>query len=555
MQFDTVLLPPRRERLIAQGLWHDRTINDYLDACVAACPDQQALTAVQVETGDVRRFTYRTLAQMADRIAVGLSRLGVGKNDVVACQLPNWWQFTLTYLACSRIGAVMNPLMHIFRERELSFMLQHGEAKVMIVPKNFRGFDFKQMVTGLQPSLPGLKHVIAVGGTGANSFEALLSGPEWEKETDAQDILTRSRPGPDDVTQLIYTSGTTGEPKGVMQTANTLMSNIVPYAQRMALDAGDVVLMASPMAHQTGFMYGLMMPIVLKASAVLQDVWEPKKAAALIQQEQVTFTMASTPFLTDLARTVGEEKQAGGPGVPTLRTFLCAGAPIPGPLVEQARAALGAKIVSAWGMTENGAVTTTTLDDDDERAVNTDGRPLPGVEIKVVDAGGQALPPGEAGQLLLRSCSNFGGYLKRPQLNGTDAEDWFDTGDLARIDERGYIRITGRNKDVIIRGGENIPVVEIESLLYKHPAVALAAVVSYPDERLGERACAVVVPKAGQSIDLAEVQRFMKEHKVAIQYVPERVIVQEAMPATPSGKIQKFKLREAIRELIRNTPE
>lgn len=555
MQFDTVLLPPRRERLIAQGLWHDRTINDYLDACVAACPDQQALTAVQVETGDVRRFTYRTLAQMADRIAVGLSRLGVGKNDVVACQLPNWWQFTLTYLACSRIGAVMNPLMHIFRERELSFMLQHGEAKVMIVPKNFRGFDFEQMVTGLQPSLPGLKHVIAVGGTGANSFEALLSGPEWEKETDAQDILTRSRPGPDDVTQLIYTSGTTGEPKGVMQTANTLMSNIVPYAQRMALDAGDVVLMASPMAHQTGFMYGLMMPIVLKASAVLQDVWEPKKAAALIQQEQVTFTMASTPFLTDLARTVGEEKQAGGPGVPTLRTFLCAGAPIPGPLVEQARAALGAKIVSAWGMTENGAVTTTTLDDDDERAVNTDGRPLPGVEIKVVDAGGQALPPGEAGQLLLRSCSNFGGYLKRPQLNGTDAEDWFDTGDLARIDERGYIRITGRNKDVIIRGGENIPVVEIESLLYKHPAVALAAVVSYPDERLGERACAVVVPKAGQSIDLAEVQRFMKEHKVAIQYVPERVIVQEAMPATPSGKIQKFKLREAIRELIRNTPE
>ncbi|MBV2163564.1 MAG: cyclohexanecarboxylate-CoA ligase [Comamonas sp.] len=555
MQFDTVLLPPRRARMLEQGLWHERTINDYLDACVAACPDKLALTAVQVETGDVRRFTYRTLAQMADRIAVGLSRLGVGKDDVVACQLPNWWQFTLVYLACSRIGAVMNPLMHIFRERELSFMLQHGEAKVMIVPKHFRGFDFEQMLTGLQPSLPTLQHVIAVGGQGASSFEALLSGPEWENEADAQDILTRSRPGPDDVTQLIYTSGTTGEPKGVMQTANTLMSNIVPYAERMHLDAEAVVLMASPMAHQTGFMYGLMMPIMLKASAVLQDVWEPKQATALIQQEQVTFTMASTPFLTDLARTVGEQRQAGGPGVPTLRTFLCAGAPIPGPLVEQARAALGAKIVSAWGMTENGAVTTTELSDDDERAVNTDGHPLPGVEIKVVDASDQPLPAGEAGRLLLRSCSNFGGYLKRPQLNGTDADDWFDTGDLARIDERGYLRITGRSKDVIIRGGENIPVVEIESLLYKHPAVALAAVVSFPDERLGERACAVVVPKAGQSIDLPEIQRFMKEHKVAIQYVPERLIVQEAMPATPSGKIQKFKLREAIRELIRNTPE
>ena len=543
MQFDAILLPPRRAHMIAQGLWYDRTINDSLDACVAQCPDKLALTAVQVETGNVQRFTYRELARMADRIAVGLTRLGVGRNDIVSCQLPNWWQFTLTYLACSRIGAVMNPLMHIFRERELSFMLKHGEAKVMIVPKTFRGFDFEQMVDGLQPSLPDLQHVVVVGGAAANSFEALLSGPEWEKEADAQDILTRHRPGPDDVTQLIYTSGTTGEPKGVMHSANTVMANIVPYAQRLRLAASDVVLMASPMAHQTGFMYGLMMPIVLKASAVLQDIWEPKQAIDLIRAEGVTFTMASTPFLTDLAKTVTET----GQGVPTLRTFLCAGAPIPGPLVEQARAALGAKIVSAWGMTENGAVTLTRLDDADERSFSTDGCPLPGVEVKVVGGDDKALPAGEAGRLMLRSCSNFGGYLRRPHLNGTDAEDWFDTGDLASIDAQGYIRITGRSKDVIIRGGENIPVVEIESLLYKHPAVAMAAIVAYPDERLGERACAVVVPRAGQSIDLAEVQRFLKEQKVAIQYMPERLIVQEAMPATPSGKIQKFKLRESVR--------
>ena len=543
MQFDAILLPPRRAHMIAQGLWYDRTINDSLDACVAQCPDKLALTAVQVETGNVQRFTYRELARMADRIAVGLTRLGVGRNDIVSCQLPNWWQFTLTYLACSRIGAVMNPLMHIFRERELSFMLKHGEAKVMIVPKTFRGFDFEKMVTELQPSLPHLKHLVVVDGTGANSFEALLSGPEWEKEADAQDILTRHRPGPDDVTQLIYTSGTTGEPKGVMHSANTVMANIVPYAQRLRLAASDVVLMASPMAHQTGFMYGLMMPIVLKASAVLQDIWEPKQAIDLIRAEGVTFTMASTPFLTDLAKTVTET----GQGVPTLRTFLCAGAPIPGPLVEQARAALGAKIVSAWGMTENGAVTLTRLDDADERSFSTDGCPLPGVEVKVVGGDDKALPAGEAGRLMLRSCSNFGGYLRRPHLNGTDAEDWFDTGDLASIDAQGYIRITGRSKDVIIRGGENIPVVEIESLLYKHPAVAMAAIVAYPDERLGERACAVVVPRAGQSIDLAEVQRFLKEQKVAIQYMPERLMVQEAMPATPSGKIQKFKLRESVR--------
>lgn len=543
MDFDPVLIAPRRARMVAQGLWHDRTINDDLDACVAACPDKTALTALRVEEGGTTRFTYREMARMADRIAVGLARLGVGRNDVVACQLPNWWQFTLTYLACSRIGAVMNPLMHIFRERELSFMLKHGEAKVLIVPQVFRGFDFEKMVEGLRGDLPDLAHVVVVGGNGGNSFDALLGGPAWEDSADAQAILARSRPGPDDVTQLIYTSGTTGEPKGVMHTANTTMANIIPYAQRLRLGADDVVLMASPMAHQTGFMYGLMMPIMLKASVVLQDIWEPGQALELIRSERVSFTMASTPFLTDLTRAVAERRLA----VPTLRTFLCAGAPIPGPLVEQARGVLGTKIVSAWGMSENGAVTLIELDDEDERAFNTDGHPLPGVEIKVADDAGQALPAGESGRLLVRACSNFGGYLRRPHLNGTDADDWFDTGDLARVDAEGYIRITGRSKDVIIRGGENIPVVEIESLLYRHPAIAMAAIVAYPDERLGERACAVVVARPGHSVDLPSIVDFLRREKVAVQYIPERLIVRYAMPSTPSGKIQKFKLRELLR--------
>ena len=544
MEFDPVLIAPRRAHSVAQGLWHDKTINDGLDACVSACPDKLALTAVQAESGDTTRFTYRELAAMADRVAVGLARLGVGQSDVVACQLPNWWQFTVTYLACSRIGAIMNPLMHIFRERELSFMLKHGEAKVLIVPRVFRGFDYEQMATALQPSLPELKHIVVVDGLGANSFEALLSGPAWESEADAQDILTRHRPGPDDVTQLIYTSGTTGEPKGVMHTANTTLANIIPYAQRLRLGEGDVVLMASPMTHQTGFMYGLMMPIMLKASAVLLDIWEPLKAIDLIRAEGATFTMASTPFLTDLSRNVAESGRA----VPTLRTFLCAGAPIPVALVEQARRVLGTKIVSAWGMTENGAVTLIELDDDDERAFTTDGRPLPGVDLKVVDGDGSALPAGQAGKLLVRACSNFGGYLKRPQWNATDADDWFDTGDLAQMDAQGYVRITGRSKDVIIRGGENIPVVEIEALLYRHPAIAMAAIVAYPDERLGERACAVVVPKPGQSIDLPAIVEFLKSQKVAVQYMPERLIVRDAIPSTPTGKIQKFKLRDMLRD-------
>ena len=228
------------------------------------------------------------------------------------------------------------------------------------------------MARSLQAQIPSLKRIVVVDGGGADDFDALLAQPEWEKQPDAQKLLSAHRPGPDDITQLIYTSGTTGEPKGVMHSANTLMANIIPYAERLKLGKDDVVLMASPMAHQTGFMYGLMMPIMLRASVVLQDIWDPAKAAELIRQQGVTFTMAATPFLTDLTRAVSES----GKGVPSLKTFLCAGAPIPGPLVEQARGTLGAKIVSAWGMTENGAVTLIKPEDDDILAFTTDGLSL-----------------------------------------------------------------------------------------------------------------------------------------------------------------------------------
>ncbi len=543
MQFDAILFPPRRAAMIEKGFWQDRTINDDLDACVRDRPDQEALTAISLERGEVKRLTYRELGELTDRLAIGLSALGVERNDVVSAQLPNWWEFTLIYLACARIGAVFNPLMPIFRERELSFMLKHGESKVMIVPKRFRWHDFERMVEGLRPSLPDLRHVLVIGGSGGNDFGTLLSGKHGAVP-DAKDILTRHRPAPDDVTQLIYTSGTTGEPKGVMHSSNSMMANIFAYAERLRLGTDDVILMASPMAHQTGFMYGLMMPIMLGARAVLQDVWDPRKAVETIRAEGATFTMASTPFLTDLANVVSET----GLAIPTLRTFLCAGAPIPGPLVERGRKILGTKIVSAWGMTENGAATLIKLDDDDERAFNTCGCPLPGVELRVVDGDGRPLPNGASGRLLIRACSNFGGYLHRPHLNGTDKDDWFDTGDLAEIDDRGYIKINGRSKDVIIRGGENIPVVEIEALLYKHPAVAQVAIVAYPDERLGERACAVIVTKHDQSIDFNTMADFLKSQKVALQYIPERLLVLDQMPATPSGKIQKFKLREIVKE-------
>ncbi|WDE14718.1 cyclohexanecarboxylate-CoA ligase [Acinetobacter schindleri] len=550
MDFDAVLIPVRKEAMLKQGYWFNQTILDFLRSAVEKNPDKTALVSVKVENQTEQTFNYQQLWEMTNKIALGLKQLGVEKNDVVSCQLPNWWEFTLLYLACSRIGAVLNPLMPIFRERELEFMLKHGESKVFVVPKTFRNFNHEQLANQLQNKLDSLKHVVVVNGEGENNFDHLLLNHGLEQETLAVAALDGLESGPDDITQLIFTSGTTGEPKGVMHTANTLFSNIVPYADRLHLTENDVVLMASPMAHQTGFMYGLMMPIQLNTTVVLQDVWDVAKAVDLIHQHQVNFTMASTPFLNDLSNTVAEQHDK----VDSLKIFLCAGAPIPGPLVQKARDILGVKVISAWGMTECGAVTLTRPEDEDERSFNTDGIALPSVEIKIVDKKGQTKALNESGRLMIRTCSNFGGYLKRPHLNDTDTEGWFDTGDIAYQDEQGYIRICGRKKDVIIRGGENIPVAEIESLLYKHPNIATVALVAYADERMGERACAIIKLKdPTQPLNFNELVDFLKTHNLAMQYLPERLEIWEDIPMTPSGKIQKFKLRELLAQHIAST--
>ncbi|WKT74665.1 cyclohexanecarboxylate-CoA ligase [Acinetobacter variabilis] len=550
MDFDAVLIPTRKEAMLKQGHWLNQTILDFLRSAVEKNPDKTALVSFKVENQTEQTFSYQQLWNMTNKIALGLKQLGVEKNDVVSCQLPNWWEFTLLYLACSRIGAVLNPLMPIFRERELEFMLKHGESKVFVVPKIFRNFGHEQLANQLHNKLDTLKHVVVVNGDGENNFDRLLLNHSLEQNAAAIAELDGLESGPDDITQLIFTSGTTGEPKGVMHTANTLFSNIVPYAERLHLTENDVVLMASPMAHQTGFMYGLMMPIQLNTKVVLQDVWDVSKAVDLIHQHQVNFTMASTPFLNDLSNTVAEQYDK----VDSLKIFLCAGAPIPGPLVQKAREILGVKVISAWGMTERGAVTTTCPEDDDERSFNTDGIALPGVDVKIVDKTGQTKPVNESGRLMIRACSGFGGYLKRAHLNDIDADGWFDTGDIAYQDEKGYIRICGRKKDVIIRGGENIPVAEIESLLYKHPNVAVVALVAYADERLGERACAIIKLKdQAQSLSFNELVDFLKTHNLAMQYIPERLEIWDEIPMTPSGKIQKFKLRELLAQHIAST--
>lgn len=544
MKFDPILPPNRIKAMKSQGYWRDLVLIDYLERCLSDVPEKTAIVDFNSMFQTESRLSYREMAVRVDRIALGLVQLGVEKDDIVSCQLPNWWQFTALVLACGRIGAVINPMMPIFREREVKFMLGLAQSKVFVVPREFRGFDYPTMVHEMRHELPELCHLLVIGGEGEESFEKLLLHPIQTADRAASAQYKERQLAADDVMQLLYTSGTTGEPKGVMHTANTLFSNLRPYAKRLCLDNNDIVFMASPMAHQTGFMYGLMMPVMLGATAVLQDIWDPKRAAKRIGEEGVTFTMASTPFLSDLTDIVGSD----GYNVSNLRTFLSAGAPIPRVLVERATQTLKANIISAWGMTENGAVTTTKLDDAAEKTFHTDGCPLSGMEVRVTDAENNSLPPGAEGFLKVRGCSNFVGYLKRPQLYSHDTEDWFYTGDLACIDADGYIRITGRSKDIVVRGGENIPVVEVEGLLFRHPAVQAVAIVGFPDTRLVERACAFVVLKAGHTLSQEDMIQFLGQEKLARPYMPERLEILEDLPRTPSGKIQKYKLREIAKK-------
>ena len=519
-----------------RGYWQDTAFDELLLQTIDAKPDKPALVAYRADRDNVGRFSWREFGDLIARCAGGLKRLGVGPGDIIAVQLPNWWEFVVVSLAANRIGAVVNPLMPIFRERELSYMLGFAEAKVLIVPKLFRGFDHATMGRTLQRELPALQHVIVVDEDGPPGFQqALLDGSQ------RVEAIRPPRLAPDAMAVVMFTSGTTGSPKGVMHSHNTMLACNRSLARRFGLNGDDVLLACSPLGHMTGYAAVMLLGISLGATVVLQDIWEAKRGVSIMADEGVTFTAASTPFLSDICETVA----AGAPRPTRLRSFLCGGAPIPPVLIERALRELDLKVCSLWGMTESLSSTLTEPSRAVEKSAKTDGRTLEGVDVKVVDFDGQPLPAGQTGRLLVRGAQMFLGYYKRPDIETFDADGWFDTGDLAYADDEGYIRINGRTKDVLIRGGENVPVVEIEALLYKHPSVAAAALVGYPDARLGERGCAFVVLRPGATLSLEALQAYMAECKVAKQYWPERIEVLADLPRTPSGKVQKFKLREA----------
>ena len=534
---ESTLTEARIRAATAAGHWRDESLEVYLDRWARERPSGIALV-------DGRgRWSWEALARAVDRVAHGLRAHGLEPGGVLSCQLPNWSEAVVLFLAALRVGAVVNPIPPTYRASELRFMCGLLESQVAVVPAAFRGFDHAGMLAALRPELPHLRQVVVARGEGPDGTTPLaaLTDRAWEVRSDRGAL-----PGTDAnrVHEVVFTSGTTGEPKGVMHTQNTTCSTIHRVIERLELSDRDVILMASTVGHQTGYLYGYCASLLLGATTVWMDVWNVEEAARLIEAEGVTATMGATPFLRDL--TYSEP----GRDLGSLRLFISAGAPIPRALVRDARARLGCVVSAGWGMTENGLVTCNGLRDPEEKIFGSDGLPVSGMELLVVDGDGAPTPAGTEGDLLARGAAQFVGYFRRPQFTADahTADGWFRTGDRATIDRDGYLTITGRTKDVIIRGGENIPVVEVENLLYTHPKVAGVAIVAMPDPRLGERACAVVVPREGQTLTLTEIVRFLEQHQLARQKFPERLELVSEFPTTPSGKIQKYKLRDLVAE-------
>lgn len=523
---------PQAERYRAAGLWEDRLIDGLLLDAAAAFPERVALVDGE------RRVTYGELAARVERAAGGLHALGVGRGDVVSFQLPNWLEAAVVHHATLRLGAVSNPVTPIYRGREVRFILRQARSRVLVVPDVFRGFDHRAMAVRLRDELPALDHVVVVGEPAPGTLR-------WEDALDGGSAAPLGARSPADPALLLYTSGTEADPKGVVHSHETAVYESRSIAQLYELTEEDRVLMPSPVTHITGLIYGLQLPFMLGTRVVLQDVWDADRALELIERERCSVVIGATPFLHGLATSPELARR----DVSSLRVFGCGGADVPPELIRSASRALGIRASRLYGSTECPAVTGSALRAPERCHAETDGAPIGGGEARVVSEEDGAVlgEPGARGLLQVRGPELCLGYLD-PALNDAafDADGWFATGDVATIDAEGCVRIAGRAKDVIVRGGENISAKEVEDLLFEHPAVREVAVVGYPDAVLGERACAFVV--ADGSLTLDALVAFLRAREVANQKLPERLRVVGELPTTSSGKVQKFRLRAALRD-------
>lgn len=537
-------------------------IGDWVHRWATQRPGDPAVIDLRADSTTERIWTWAELDAHADRLASLLLELEVAAGEVVACQFPNTAEFTALAIAVTRIGALICPLMPIFREREVALMLRRSKARVIIVPESFRGRDYPSEISAVarMNALP-LEHVIVLAGakaeatagtvprTGHGSLSWHLYEEALARQVPDRAVLAARASSPTALAQLLFTSGTSGEPKGVLHRMDALTRAAIMEIHHLGLTREDRIFIPSPLAHQTGFLYGMWLAFLLGAPQVLQQVWDGPTALRLLHRHGCAFVQAATPFLADLVDAV--EKSGERPE--RLRIFVATGAAVPRALAERATRTLGAAVCGAWGTTETGLGSLAAPGDDPAKVWGTDGRVLAGVRLRVTDDYGNVLALGAEGNFEVHSRCLFAGYLDRPDLTAEamTSDGWYRSGDLAVIDEAGFVRITGRVKDIINRGGEKVPVAEIEELLHSHPKVREAAIVAMPDPRLGERACAFAVTATG-SADLVftEMQDFLDDAHVAKQYWPERLEIIDEMPRTQSGKVQKFVLRDRIRTIV-----
>lgn len=531
----------------SRGDWSRQPVPDFLGKAAAHSPDAVALVDRH------GRLRYRELAQTVRRAAAGLWALGLRPGDAIAIQLPNWREFVIFQQAAVRIGVVYVPLLPQLREGDLEYLLQACGAKLLVVPARFRNFAYAPMALALKARLPELRQVLVVDAEsalppGLCSAAQFLDTP-WEQsfgaEADAVSVAA------DALRTVLFTSGTESRSKGVLHSYNTLFFGLQQHVGYFGLSAADCVLTASPVGHGTGAVNGAEFGLLLGGKIVLLDAWSPAAAIDLIADEGVTLMWGATTFFTDLIKAPNRSAR----DISSFRLALTAGAPIPRELVNQVRSELGAALVAAYGQSEGQNIAINRLDDSIERITGSDGRINAGIETRLVDAERRPVAAGEPGEFAYRGPNVCLGYLDPAHTaQAFDAEGWLYSGDLARVDAEGYLRIVGRRKDIIIRGGENISPAEIEDLLFGHPKIKTVSVVGYADERMGQRACAVVVPQPGETVTLADLIAHLEQRKVAKFKYPERIELVDALPMTASGKVRKEELR-ALLQARESKPE
>lgn len=535
MKFETILTSESSRRYKADGWWEDRTLLDYFDAAVASRPSATAIVAPHG-----RRMSFAELDEESRRVAAHFAALGLEKGDVVSIQLPNWAEFAAVHLAATRLGGVTNPLLPIYRENELSYILRFARSAIAVIPGNYRNWDYPAMYARMWPSLPDLKEVLVVRGEAPARMR-----PYGDLCTPAVAALPALEHGGDDVSALVFTSGTESKPKGVMHSHNTMMYGTRTMAKLLGLTRDDVVWAPSPLGHGTAFLWGLRQAITLGSKLVLQDIWDPEEALRLIEAERCTFTLAATPFVSMLV----DSPSAGKRDTSSFRFFGCAGAPIPRQRGVDAQEKLGCLLIGMWGMSECFVGSASPPDDPEEKLWGTDGKAMPGTELAIFDEmRTRMLPPGEVGEFATRGPHVALGYFNDPERTkeAFSPDGWLFTNDLATIDADGYIRIVGRKKDIINRGGLKISAREIEEFLLQHPLVKAATIVAVPDPRVGEKSCVFVIPQGPRAPTLAELVQFLEKRDIAKYKLPEYLVVISAFPMTPSGKIQKFVLRDGV---------